>query len=109
MKFRARPFIDIDVRKRDDAVRFYRDVLGFEFANGVPAKDAERVEIRNGLVTLALRESLDGHTAIEFCVDNLHDASTLLAKEGCEIYITSERNRLIVKDPFGNHFNIVEV
>lgn len=108
MKFYCRPVIDIDVRNQTEAVAFYKDVLGFDLINSTPDTSG-RVNLNNGLVTLGVRNNNTGLTSLEFRVDCLESAKKFLCENGCEFLNTNESNRIQVKDPFGTHFDLVQL
>jgi catechol 2,3-dioxygenase-like lactoylglutathione lyase family enzyme len=104
MKFEFSPYIAFQVKDYDKAVKFYRDVLGFEAIKEHP----DETEFRKGPINFFAENSESGNTFFEFKVESVAEARKLLESEGCKVTQEYSEKSIIIADPYGMKFHIWE-
>jgi catechol 2,3-dioxygenase-like lactoylglutathione lyase family enzyme len=104
MEFEFSPYVAFQVKDYAKAVKFYKDVLGFEV---VKDGDAE-THFKKGPLNFFAENSDKGSTFFEFKVSSVAEARKLLESEGC--YVTQEYSAksIMIADPYGMKFHIWE-
>ena len=104
--FKFSQHIAISTPDYDKAVKFYKDVLGFE-VNREIADDS--IELKADQNILCLDKSKKPGLTLELIVDDLEKAKAELIKRGCKILCWEGKGLPnVVEDPFGVQFNIWE-
>ncbi|MCD8510179.1 MAG: VOC family protein [Bacillus sp. (in: Bacteria)] len=108
---KASPFqltnnIAVQVKNYEDALAFYKNVLGFSL---VEKNDDEAKLSING-VNFYIENAPEGtmNTFFEFAVDDVEGVKSLLLNEGCIITKEYSSKSFMVKDPYGLNFHIFE-
>ena len=89
----------------DEAIIFYRDVLGFEQTTD----EAALAGFETGSFTLYVEPGSSSGPVFEIEFDDPDDAKELLTAHGCEIIDENPSlPRCYVRDPYGLVFNIAQ-
>ena len=104
MKFEYSPNIALNVKDRDKAGEFYKNVLGMNF---VEDKNGD-LQFTAGAMNFYFAEGKPGQTFFEFKVDNVKEARELLEKEGCKVTHEYSDKNVMISDPYGMNFHIWE-
>ncbi len=104
--FKFSPYIAINVTNYADAVKFYRDILGFDV---VKQSETETHFIKGNMnFYIEANETNARQVFFEFEVDDYTEAEIKLLAEGCVITSTySDRNKMF-SDKFGLNFHVYE-
>lgn len=107
MKFEYSPYIAIPVKDNDNAVDFYKRVLGMELTD---SKGADTY-MKLGLMNFVFENNPDGafkHVFFEFRTDDLKEAKSVLEREGCKILQVYNEHSIMFIDPYGMRFHVWE-
>jgi predicted enzyme related to lactoylglutathione lyase len=107
MKFEFSPYIAVQVKDHQKAVKFYENALGMVF---IESKENDTY-LKSGPVTFVIENAPVGaHKAVffEFKVDNIKDAKNILEKKGCKILKTYNEKSIMFSDPYGMNFHVFE-
>ncbi|KAA0210503.1 MAG: VOC family protein [Ignavibacteriaceae bacterium] len=106
MKFEFSPHIAIKVRKYDDAIKFYKEVLGMEIVN---RKDFETHFKKDGInFYIENDEKMPGVTFFEFKVDDVKETLKLMEENGCVLTQVYSNKSIMMADPFGIKYHLWE-
>lgn len=116
--FSYSPNIAINVRNRDEAIRFYRDVLGFTLVNVHNQKECG-TEMKAGPITFWIDEVAGtaadapavGKVFFEFVVEKLTDSRKLLIEHGCLPGGETSGDKFVGQmfaDPYGMRFHLYQ-
>lgn len=106
MKFEFSPHIAIKVRKYDEAIKFYEEVLGMK---PVSKKDFETHFEKDGInFYIENDEQMPGVTFFEFKVESVAEAKKLLEEKGCVVTQVYSEKSVMMADPFGTKYHIWE-
>lgn len=115
MKMSFSPHVAFQVVRLDEAVDFYRDILGMEL---IETTDVE-VVLKSGPMTFHVEERSAGtdlptseaKTFFEFETDDLDEARRRLDEKGCrivDVQTPEGQDSLLVEDPYGFHFHVFQ-
>jgi predicted enzyme related to lactoylglutathione lyase len=105
MKFELSPFIAIQVKDHEKAIKFYQKTLGMKFKYN---KDNDTYLEKDG-TNFVFENAPKGHSVFfEFKVDNLEEARKLLESEGCIVTRDYSSKNAMFSDPYGMNFHIFE-
>lgn len=104
MKFEYSPYIAMQVKDYDKAVKFYENILGME---RVEEKNGE-THFKCGPLNFFIENSANGHIFFEFKVDNVNEAREKLESEGCKVTQVYSEKSVLIADPYGMKFHIWE-
>lgn len=96
MKFRFLPHIAVQVRRREEAVAFYRDVIGMDLLDNSGGEARMKLDDAH----FYLEESDGGTVFLAFEVDDLVEARAVLEAHGARISDECPEG-FMVRDPFG--------
>lgn len=96
MKFRFLPHIAVQIRAREEAVAFYRDVIGMDLLDNKGGEARMKLED----VHFYFEESDQGKVFLAFEVDDLAEARTMLAAHGARISDEGPEGFMVL-DPYG--------
>ena len=108
MKFEFSPYIAVQIKDYEKAVKFYTEVMGMDFIE----RKGNDTYLKSGSVSFVFENAPVGaHKAVffEFMVDNIHEAKKLLEDEGCKILQTYNEKSIMFTDPYGMNFHVWEV
>jgi catechol 2,3-dioxygenase-like lactoylglutathione lyase family enzyme len=104
MKFEFSPHIAFQVKDYDNAISFYRDVIGMEVVSSSP----KETHMKCGPMNFYIENSDGGFTFFEFRVDSVARAEELLESKGCRVTHTYSDKSKMFADPYGMRFHIWE-
>ena len=107
MKFQFSPYIAVQVKEYQKAIKFYKDILGMDF---IESKGNDTY-LKSGPVNFVFENAPVGaHKAVffEFKVDDINEAKEILEKEGCRILKEYYEKSIMFSDPYGMNFHVWE-
>jgi catechol 2,3-dioxygenase-like lactoylglutathione lyase family enzyme len=105
MSYRMSKNINLKTPNLEEAVQFYREVLGLRIAE--MGKDWARFD--TGDITLFITEGRTLGPVTEFIVADLHKARKELLEKGCTVVTWEGKGKpCYMRDPFGFVFNLWE-
>lgn len=105
MKFEFSPYVAVQVKDYENAIDFYKRVMGMEF---VEAKGNDTY-LKSGPVCFVLENNPEGKSVFfEFKVSSVKEARKLLEKEGCKITCVYSDKSIMFSDPYGMNFHVWE-
>lgn len=104
MKFEFSPHVAVQVKKYDEAVTFYRDVIGMEVVNSTPSES----HMKCGSMNFYFENSGNGLTFFEFKVDSVEAAQKVLEDNDCVVTQTYSAKSKMFADPYGLKFHVWE-
>lgn len=106
MEFKLSPCIAINIRDYENAIAFYRDVLGFEVMKYTPKET--HFKKGNTQCFIELDEPRTGKVFFEFEVENFKAAHDLLLQQGCKVTSPYGERNMMFSDAYGMNFHVYE-
>lgn len=104
MKFQFSPYIAVQVKHFDKAIKFYKEILGMEVTQILEGE----TYLKKDEINFCMENSDSGFTFFEFKVDSVKDAKELLENEGCRVTQIYSDKSMLIADPYGMRFHIWE-
>jgi catechol 2,3-dioxygenase-like lactoylglutathione lyase family enzyme len=107
MPYTFSPHIAVQVKNYQEALKFYKDVLGFEVVKEGP----KETHFRCGEFNFYIEDNLNGHTFLEFKVPDVEKAKEQLVAAGCKADQTQTPElgtSYMITDPYGMKFHIYQ-
>jgi catechol 2,3-dioxygenase-like lactoylglutathione lyase family enzyme len=98
--YKLNPTVAIEVLDSENALRFYRDVLGMSEVD--QSADGDGVCLRKGDMNLFLIDGSGGNTWLRLTTDDLNGAKKQLEANGCQL--SPVPGGYLVVDPHGMRF-----
>lgn len=101
------PHIALDVRRKDDAIQLYQEVLDMDI---IEATNDEAI-LQSGSVRFYIQHADEPSVYFEFAVEDLEETMQELEQRGCEsteVQTPEGDISYIVHDPFGMKYHIFE-
>lgn len=99
------PNIALGVRRKDDAIQLYQEVLDMELIE----ETTDETILQSGRVRFYLQNSDEPSVYFEFAVDDLEETMQELERRGCEsTEVTTPEGDVsyLVHDPFGMNYHL---
>ena len=109
--FKFSPNIAVQVKDFNNAISFYKNVLGFDFKEIRPFDGGEEAVMEKDGVTFYLEKVIEnppGTVFFEFETEDIIAAEQKLRDAGCNIYLELTPYSKMVKDPYGILFHLYE-
>ncbi len=106
MEFRLKKHIAFNVRQYEGAVRFYRDVLGWQLIKEGYNQAHFKKDDTNFYP--AENEKEAGVFYFEYEVNNIKEARETLLNAGCSIQTIYSETSMMFTDPFGSNFHVYQ-
>jgi catechol 2,3-dioxygenase-like lactoylglutathione lyase family enzyme len=105
MKFKFSPYIARQVKDHKKAINFYRYVLGMKFIE----EDGNDTYLNSDPINFVYENGgKPGRVFFEFEVASVKKAIALLKKNGCKVTQVYSGKSVMISDPFGMNFHILE-
>lgn len=105
--YKLNPTVAIEVKNYEEALRFYREVLGMS-AVGRSGEGKAGCLLCKEDVTLFVMDSPEGNSWLSLESEDIEGARKQLVESGCEVTAAPLGGYLVV-DPFGTRFYLTPV